>query len=157
MRQSAKDGTWCDDPMKLTPAAFSMNKAEGGLLKFTGDRYSVIKTDLAFPVLHGKNGGDGTVQGLLELAGIPVVGCSALSSALCMDQERAHRLVSAAGISVPVSLMFRRSGTDAAAEKIRDEFRFPVFVKPVRGGSSFGMTKVSAPEKLDEAIQLASL
>lgn len=155
--ENIPDGTWCDDPVKLTPAAFSMNRAEGGLLDFYGDRYSVIKTDLAFPVLHGKNGEDGTVQGLLELAGIPVVGCSALSSALCMDKERAHRLVSAAGISVPVSLMFRRSGADAAAEKIREEFRFPVFVKPVRGGSSFGMTKVSAPEKLDEAIQLAFL
>ena len=57
--------------------------------------------DAAFPVLHGKNGEDGTVQGLFELAGIPVVGCGVLSSALCMDKDRAHKLVQAEGISVP--------------------------------------------------------
>ena len=65
-----------------------------GFLEITGDRYHVIEMDLVFPVLHGKNGEDGTIQGLFELAGIPVVGCNCLSSALCMDKDRAHKLVS---------------------------------------------------------------
>lgn len=63
--------------------------------------------DAAFPVLHGKNGEDGTVQGLFELAGIPVVGCGVLSSALCMDKDRAHKLVQAEGISVPQSFVLQ--------------------------------------------------
>lgn len=60
-----------------------------------------ISVDAAFPVLHGKNGEDGTVQGVLELAGIPVVGCGTLSSAVCMDKGMAHRLAAEAGIKVP--------------------------------------------------------
>lgn len=58
--------------------------------------------DAAFPVLHGKNGEDGTVQGLLELAGIPIVGCGVLPSALCMDKDAAHRLAAAAGWRCPL-------------------------------------------------------
>ena len=60
-----------------------------------------VSLDAALPILHGKNGEDGTVQGLLELAGIPVVGCDLLSSAVCMNKEMAHRLVAAEGIAVP--------------------------------------------------------
>lgn len=62
-----------------------------------------IPLDGVFPILHGKNGEDGTVQGLCQLAGLPVVGCGVLASALCMDKDRAHRLVRAAGIPVPAS------------------------------------------------------
>lgn len=64
-----------------------------------GPRFTVI--DAAFPVMHGKNGEDGTVQGLFEQAGIPLIGCSTLSSALCMDKARAHALARDAGIDVP--------------------------------------------------------
>ena len=62
-----------------------------------------IPLDGVFPILHGKTGEDGTVQGLCQLAGLPVVGCGVLASALCMDKDRAHRLVRAAGIPVPAS------------------------------------------------------
>lgn len=71
-----------------------------GLLR---PRHQVIQVDFALPILHGKNGEDGTVQGLLELAGIPVVGCGTLASALCMDKDRAHKLASLAGVAVPAS------------------------------------------------------
>ena len=63
-------------------------------------------------MLHGKNGEDGTVQGLLELAGIPVVGCGTLASALCMDKVRAHQLVQAAGVEIPRSLVFDREASE---------------------------------------------
>ena len=111
--------------------------------------------DAAFPVLHGKNGEDGTLQGLLELAGIPVIGCGTLSSALCMDKDRAHKLAALAGVKVPRSVVFRRSaGMDeikAAAAKLG----YPLFVKPVRAGSSFGITRVTGPEGLPGAVAAA--
>ncbi len=148
-------GAWCDDTSHLNAVVFSQDRSAGGFLELTDGRYSVQKLDLAFPVLHGKNGEDGTVQGLLELAGIPVVGCGTLSSALCMDKDRAHKLVSLAGIPVPESVAFKKPELAAAVEEIKKTLTFPVFVKPVRAGSSFGVTKVSAPEELDAAIRLA--
>ena len=92
-------------------------------------------------MLHGKNGEDGTVQGLFELSGIPLVGCGTLASALCMDKDRAHKLVSLAGIAVPKSVVLEKN-TTAARQRILDTLSFPVFVKPVRAGSSFGVTRV---------------
>ena len=107
------------------------------------------------PVLHGKNGEDGTVQGLLELAGIPVVGCGVLASALCMDKDVAHRLVQAAGVAVPPSILFRAGeGLDTLPERTAS-LTYPLFVKPARAGSSFGITKVEEPGVLAEAVTAA--
>lgn len=149
------DGTWCSDTAHMNKAVFLQDRSAGGFLELIDGQYIIHKTDLAFPVLHGKNGEDGTVQGLLELAGIPVVGCNTLSSALCMDKDRAHKLVSLAGIAVPKSVTFNAADADAAMQKVKDTLTFPVFVKPVRAGSSFGVTKVYAPEKLEYAVSLA--
>lgn len=149
------DGTWCDDAAHLNQVAFSQDRSVGGFLELIDGRYSVQKIDLAFPILHGKSGEDGTVQGLLELAGISVVGCDTLSSALCMDKDRAHKLVSLAGIAVPKSVTFKKSELAEAVQEIKDTLTFPIFVKPVRAGSSFGVTKVSAPETLNDAICIA--
>ena len=102
--------------------------------------------DAAFPVLHGKNGEDGTVQGLLELAGVPLVGCGTLSSALCMDKDRAHRLAALPGCRCPGGRSFRRGADSAAAvARRREALGYPLFVKPVRAGSSFGVTRVAGP------------
>lgn len=139
-------GTWQDDAAHLHAAVFSQNRSDRGFLEWTGEGYALRRIDLAFPVLHGKNGEDGTVQGLLELAGIPVVGCGTLAGALCMDKDRAHRLAAQAGVAVPKSVTFRRQERAAALARIGGELTFPVFVKPVRAGSSFGITRVAAPE-----------
>lgn len=90
-----------------------------------------------------------------ELNRVPVVGCDTLSSALCMDKDKAHKLVSLAGISVPKSVTFKFSGKKAALKKIEKELSYPLFVKPVRAGSSFGITKVTKQQELENAIQLA--
>ena len=90
------EGVWEKEecaPVTLTPDA----SVHGLLVQGAGSLY----LDAAFPVLHGKNGEDGTVQGLLALAGIPCVGCGVLASALCMDKDAAHRLARAAGVEVP--------------------------------------------------------
>ena len=117
--------------------------------------YSVLKVDLIFPVLHGKNGEDGTLQGMFELAGIPVVGCNTLSSALCMDKGRAHTLVRMAGVAVPKAVTFKPYEREAALREIARRLSYPLFVKPVRAGSSFGITKVLREAELNQAIELA--
>ena len=149
------DGTWDKDGRYLCPVAISQSRLVRGFLELTDGRYDTVGIDLAFPVLHGKNGEDGTLQGLFELAGIPVVGCGTLASALCMDKDRAHKLVSLANISVPRSVAFRRMDREAALQKIAAELVYPLFVKPVRAGSSFGITQVGRKEELDDAIELA--
>ena len=149
------EDTWSEDHENLHPVAVSQNRSVKGFIEFTAEGSRIIRVDLVFPVLHGKNGEDGTLQGLFELAGIPVVGCDTLSSALCMDKDRIHKLVCLAGIAVPKSVTFRSSGKMAALQRIEKELSYPVFVKPVRAGSSFGITKVARQQELDAAIQLA--
>ena len=80
-------GTWVDDPTLLRPAAFSPSRGAPGFWELRNGKWMLRRIDLAFPVLHGKNGEDGTVQGLFELSGIPLVGCGTLASALCMDKD----------------------------------------------------------------------
>lgn len=149
------DNTWFEDNENLYSVAISQNRSVKGFIEFKADKFSIINVDLVFPVLHGKNGEDGTLQGLFELAGIPIVGCDTLSSALCMDKDKAHKLVSLAGISVPKSVTFKSSGKEAALKKVETELNYPLFVKPVRAGSSFGITKVTERQELETAIQLA--
>lgn len=153
--EKIRDNTWFEDGENLYSVVVSQSRSVKGFLEFKENNVSVIKVDLVFPVLHGKNGEDGTLQGLFELAGIPVVGCGTLSSALCMDKDRAHRLVSLAGISVPKSVTFNRFNKEAALQEIEANLTYPLFVKPVRAGSSFGITKVSEKQKLEAAVELA--
>lgn len=106
-------------------------------------------------MLHGRNGEDGTVQGIAELAGIPLVGCGTLASALCMDKDRAHRLAGLAGIRVPRAMVLADNSAVNKACDFAGELGFPVFVKPVKAGSSYGVTKVEDMEQLPEAVSLA--
>ena len=145
---------WCNEE-DCIPVVVSPNRTVHGIITIKNGKIRETHIDAAFPVLHGKNGEDGTVQGVFELAGIPVVGCGVLSSALCMDKDRAHKLVQAAGISVPQSFVLQ-SGEDAeAAIKQAERIGYPLFVKPVRAGSSYGITKVTGQNQLPEALKLA--
>nr|4FU0_A Chain A, D-alanine--D-alanine ligase 7 [Enterococcus faecalis]4FU0_B Chain B, D-alanine--D-alanine ligase 7 [Enterococcus faecalis] len=154
-KEKILNNTWFEDSKNLCPVVVSQNRSVKGFLEIASDKYRIIKVDLVFPVLHGKNGEDGTLQGIFELAGIPVVGCDTLSSALCMDKDRAHKLVSLAGISVPKSVTFKRFNEEAAMKEIEANLTYPLFIKPVRAGSSFGITKVIEKQELDAAIELA--
>ena len=142
---------WLTSP-SLVPAWISPDRSVHGVVTAKGD---TIYLDAVFPVLHGKNGEDGTVQGLFELAGVPVIGCGTLSSALCMDKDRAHQLAALAGIRVPRSHVFHSSDDFSRIAQAAEELGYPVFVKPVRAGSSFGITKVSGPEELPAAMEEA--
>lgn len=149
------DGTWAQDETHLHTVAVSQNRSQKGFLEFTENGCVTVPIDLAFPVLHGRNGEDGTVQGLFALCGIPVAGCDTLSSALCMDKDRAHKLASLAGVAVPKAVTFCRSTQSTAVEEIQSRLAYPLFVKPVRAGSSFGISKITDANALDSAIELA--
>ncbi len=148
------DDSWCGSG-DCVPVTVSLNRNEQCLLLMRGDHAERLKIDVALPVLHGKNGEDGTVQGLFELAGIPVAGCGILSSALCMDKDRAHKLAKEAGIRVPVSFVSRRNADREAAAGRAGQIGYPLFVKPVKAGSSYGITKVSDESELQGAMELA--
>lgn len=148
------DDTWIRDEKNLTPVVVHQNPAVHGILELSVWENRVTQLDLAFPVLHGKNGEDGTVQGLLELAGIPIVGCGVLASALCMDKDRAHRLAGAAGISVPKAVVLQKH-QKCRAVILPGDFTYPLFVKPVRAGSSYGIAKIYGEGELDAAVSAA--
>ena len=146
--------TWCNEK-DCIPVVVSPSRTVHGILTIKNGKIKEMYIDAAFPVLHGKNGEDGTVQGLFELAGIPVVGCGVLSSALCMDKDRAHKLVQAAGISVPQSFVLQNDMDAEIALMQAEEIGYPLFVKPVGAGSSYGITKVTERNQLPAALKLA--
>lgn len=148
------DDTWCAGG-DCVPVTVSLNRSAPGLLLWEEEGVERMEIDAAFPVLHGRNGEDGTVQGLFELAGIPVAGCGILSSALCMDKDRAHRLVKEAGVKVPVSRVYGKDADKTGMLRQAEQIGYPLFVKPVRAGSSYGITKVGDQNELLEAIELA--
>lgn len=199
------------DSSNCYPVVVPPDRELHGLWVFREDGIEKISLDAALPVLHGKNGEDGTIQGVLELAGIRLIGCNTLSSAVCMEKDMAHRLAQAAGVKVPKSYLFaeaevskelkewRENMTDrheadlVAAEMISDkqlennninnrkeettepgredkredgrdfgkiaawaeDLGYPLFVKPLRAGSSFGITQVTEPGQLYKAVELA--
>jgi D-alanine--(R)-lactate ligase len=144
------NGAWklCDGPSAdlgnddCRPAVLSA----GGLLILDDGKYETIGLDVVFPVLHGRLGEDGAMQGLLELTGIPYVGCDVPSSALCMDKSLAYIVAGSAGIATP---RFWTGDVDPG------RLTYPVFVKPARSGSSFGVSKVANPEELPRALETA--
>ena len=145
--------TWRADRTKCIPAVISPDRDQHGILEFRLSGVRTTRLDAAFPVLHGRNGEDGTVQGLCELAGIPLIGCGTLASALCMDKDRAHKLVMLAGVAVPRSVLLEKLPSSAELAALAEGVGYPLFVKPVRAGSSFGVARVEAPSELRAAVR----
>ena len=102
--EKIKEDTWCNEA-DCVPAVISPDRTKHQLIVLNREGAGTIRIDAVFPVMHGRNGEDGTVQGLVELAGIPLVGCGTLASALCMDKDRAHRLAGLAGVRVPRAMV----------------------------------------------------
>ncbi|GAA4900971.1 D-alanine-D-alanine ligase [Stackebrandtia albiflava] len=113
----------------------------------------LAEVDVVFPVLHGAYGEDGTLQGLLDMAGLAYVGSGVLSSAVAMDKEFTKRLLAADGIPVGDYVVLR-AGRELTADE-RDRLGLPVFVKPARAGSSLGITRVTDWADLPDAVEAA--
>ena len=151
--EAVKSGSWKDSTIT---AVISPDCNQKAVLLIKGNEVELVKIDVVFPVLHGLYGEDGTLQGLLELAGIPYVGCGVLASAVSMDKLYTKQIVEHLGIRQARCLsVFRRdlrdwgltegaavsTSAEAFAEKVEQELHFPVFVKPSNAGSSCGVTK----------------
>lgn len=140
---------------ECVPVYVPTDRSVQGLHYLKNGQMHVLRLDGVFPVLHGKNGEDGTVQGALSLAGIPVIGCGILSSALCMDKDLAHRTVKQKGVPVPDSCTVRKPYDTLQVWTDAEKLGYPLFVKPVRSGSSFGITMVQKEEELIPALERA--
>jgi len=118
-----------------------------------------LDIDIVFPVLHGKNGEDGTVQGLFECVGVPYVGCGILASALCMDKVSANRVFDQIGLAHAPWITFTaaeyKNNPEIILSRMASELRLPIFVKPSRAGSSVGISKCNTAAELDAAIKEA--
>lgn len=139
---------WENDNCPLV--VLSPDRKIHGLILWQNGKCQTQPIDMVFPVLHGQTGEDGTIQGLLELSGIPYIGCGVQSSVLCMDKSLAYMVARLAGIATPDFWVFQ----DNIPPPIHRSL-YPIFVKPARSGSSFGVTKVEHEEELLLAIELA--
>lgn len=167
-----KDGKWLlfEDDINLIPenkwiegkctsAAISTDFGEKCINVFRADGIEKITVDAVFPVLHGKNGEDGTVQGLLDLAGIPYVGCNTIASAMCMDKAVTNMTADNAKINQAKWLGITKSdyyeNKDAFADNCIEYLGLPVFIKPANAGSSVGISKAKTREDIFEAMEIA--
>ena len=153
------DGSW-EELAGNMPCVLSPDRADHGMILFTpAGQVEKIHVDVVIPVLHGLWGEDGTVQGLLELAGIPYVGCGVLASAVCMDKAVANAMFDASGVPHTKWLAATRWEIDNDIESVCDgaiaKLGWPIFVKPANAGSSVGITKANDREQLKDALKLA--
>ena len=147
-------GRWLTHPDNRQ-AAISPIRGQG-LLTFEGDCVVRQQIDVVFPVLHGENGEDGTIQGLLQLAGIPYVGPHVAASAVAMDKTLTKLVVDQAGITQAAWKLVRRNDMGSRMEGTLDaleaKFAYPMFVKPAGTGSSVGVSKATEREDLKKAL-----
>ena len=151
-------GAWEQHP-KNRRAAISPVRGQG-LLSFEGDCVVRERIDVVFPVLHGENGEDGAMQGLLKLAGIPYVGPHVAASAVSMDKTLTKLVVDHAGVPQAAWHLVRReelsNHMDTILDKLEAKFTYPMFVKPAGTGSSVGVSKAADRDALDRALLAAA-
>ena len=144
-----------DAPQVMLPPNVA-DTSSGSALISLGEQGDTKPIDVVFPVVHGPLCEDGTIQGLLELADVPYVGCGVLASAVAMDKEMAKRVARDAGVPIVPYLSWKhehwKKDQSGAAKKIERELGYPVFVKPANLGSSVGVHKVTDGSELNEAL-----
>ena len=142
-----------------TPAVITPDASVHGLTVFRDGGIETVRLDAVFPALHGKNGEDGSIQGLFQLAGIPYVGCGVASSAICMDKALTNIICDANGIAQARWLQIEKSqlekGISDTLDRAEEYLRYPVFVKPARAGSSVGISKAYDRGELEAAVENA--
>lgn len=167
-----KEGHWLlyDGPVEniqndtwekyATSAILSPDATHKGIFRIVGEKLKLIPIDLIFPVLHGANGEDGTIQGLFELAKIPYVGCGVLSSAVSMNKAYTKIVVEKLGIcQAKYAVVYRtdvENNIEETIEKIEESCGYPCFVKPACAGSSVGITKAHNRDELVDGLWVAA-
>ena len=149
--EQIKNHTW--EKGKVTPAIISPDSGDKCIIKF-GETVEKIKIDVCYPVLHGKNGEDGTIQGLCQLATIPYAGSGVIGSAACMDKCIAKILFEKAGIP-QADWVELKIGDNVDFELIEEKLGYPCFIKPSSAGSSMGVSKATNRKELEDGIALA--
>ena len=152
--QAIREDRWLRQG-QCVPAILSPDRADRGLFLFEDGGVRRIPIDAALPVMHGSFGEDGTIQGLIALSGIPLVGCGVLASALGMDKARSHQLAAQAGIETARWVALEENAPPIKALAFAREMGWPVFVKPAGAGSSFGVSRVEREEELLPALGTA--
>ena len=154
------DGSWEKHPDNKTAFIAPAPSVHGMVVIDKDGNSSVVKLDVIFPVLHGKNGEDGTIQGLFEMSGMPYVGCGVLASSACMDKIVTNIMLDYAGIDQAGFVWFTsydfRKDPDACVEIVEKAMNYPVFVKPANAGSSVGITKAHDRSEFLHAVDVAS-
>ncbi len=155
--EDIKSGAWRTGTVE---AVILPDATKKGVVVTEEGRSRLVEIDVAFPILHGPYGEDGTIQGLLELAKIPYVGCNVLSSAVCMDKLYTKIIVGSLGIKqadyIPVMVWKFRKDRDAVVRQVEERFSYPVFIKPANAGSSRGITKAGNRQQLIEGLEEAA-
>ncbi len=152
-----KSGEWERNP-DCASAIISPDPIHKGIITIENGDATVRKIDVVFPVLHGKNGEDGSLQGLLDMAKLPYVGCGLLASASCMDKAHTHMILDYNNIKTAKWRMITQrdiNHLEEQYEKIAEDLRFPMFIKPANCGSSIGINKANDFEELDAAVKTA--
>lgn len=154
------DGSWEKDDENVD-AYISPDTSVHGIVKIQDGRAQTIRVDVVFPVLHGANGEDGTMQGLLTLAQIPFVGCGCASSAVCMDKMFEKCILDAANIPQAkwdyTDMGDYKANPAAVLDRVEKKLGYPIFVKPANAGSSVGITKAHDRAELEKAIDVAGV
>lgn len=151
-----EDGSWRESRVN---AIISPDTEDRALVLLAEGTYRLQPVDVIFPVLHGLNGEDGTIQGLFEMARIPYVGCGVLASAVSMDKVYTKIIVEDLGIRQARFVHIRRSDLDQmedALDRAEAKLSYPMFVKPSRAGSSVGVSKAEDREGLSKALLKAA-
>ena len=156
--EAMADGSW-EQGADCTPCVLSPDRNDHGIWLLKDGRAELVRIDICAPVMHGKNGEDGTIQGLFELARIPYVGCGVLGSAVCMDKAVANALMDAAGVPhckwVAASRADLELNGPVVLDGIEAKLGYPIFVKPANAGSSVGISKAADRAALEKGVEIA--
>ncbi|MDO4481813.1 MAG: D-alanine--D-alanine ligase family protein [Bacillota bacterium] len=139
-----------------SPIVLVPDRSAKGILEIRSGAHQFTKIDVLFPVIHGRTGEDGCLQGLFELTGIPYVGCGVLSSAIGMDKDIAHRIVQTIGVKTTKYVV--ADGKEAVDDIIRraEGLTYPLFIKPACAGSSIGVSEVTNIDEFKAAVEEAA-
>ncbi|MGL5540783.1 MAG: D-alanine--D-alanine ligase, partial [Erysipelotrichaceae bacterium] len=154
---SIEHDTWLTHP-STKKATLSLNPSDRGIYVQSADGWTLEHIDVVFPMMHGRFGEDGTLQGALQMAQLPYVGCNTVSSAMAMDKHYTHVLCEAAGIKMaPYHCVLNRPGLDwqQTYSDAVGALGLPLFIKPANAGSSYGISKIDDYESFVTGLRYA--